>query len=326
MPNLFFSTFTIMSSVFTIHRASGRRVRPRTGRRRKDFSRTRFESNNVAEEDVEIIQPESTSGSRSRSTGQRQQRYRSPQRFKNRYSSRYKQQQQQSNLKEINSDRDLEVDASSLQIEEVSRFGGRKRVSSRYRNRYSSGSSRRKEITTSAPSRGSSSFKLRRPDNEYKSNNNHNSETTVKPKLTFKKFNRFNRPEARLSLLQKILNKGKNKNTLSVEEQQKLKETSETKDIEIVDENQLQNLGSSSVKDEDLQTTLLVSTVYPEGWEPSTFLEVATIRSPYSFNVDEGKSTRYLKKIANVYKHNLLTFCTFLMQVHHGYQDIYKQY
>ena len=44
-----------------------------------------------------------------------------------------------------------------------------------------------------------------------------------------------------------------------------------------------------------LQTTLRVSTVFPENKEKtSTYLEVATIRSPYSFNIEEGMSTRFI--------------------------------
>jgi len=45
--------------------------------------------------------------------------------------------------------------------------------------------------------------------------------------------------------------------------------------------------------EQKLQTTLLVSTVYPEGVN-SEYLEVATIRSPYSFEFEEGMSTRYI--------------------------------
>ena len=40
-------------------------------------------------------------------------------------------------------------------------------------------------------------------------------------------------------------------------------------------------------------STLLVSTVYPEEGRESTFVEVATIRSPYSFTFEDGMSTRY---------------------------------
>jgi hypothetical protein len=45
--------------------------------------------------------------------------------------------------------------------------------------------------------------------------------------------------------------------------------------------------------DVDLQTTLHVSTVFPTEAASSVVLEVATIRSPYSFDFEDGKSTRY---------------------------------
>ena len=45
---------------------------------------------------------------------------------------------------------------------------------------------------------------------------------------------------------------------------------------------------------EGLQTTLLVSTVFPHKDSSEEFLEVATIRSPYTFDIENSqKSTRY---------------------------------
>jgi hypothetical protein len=42
-----------------------------------------------------------------------------------------------------------------------------------------------------------------------------------------------------------------------------------------------------------LQTTLLVSTVYPHKESSEEFIEVATIRSPYTFDIENSqKSTR----------------------------------
>ena len=42
-------------------------------------------------------------------------------------------------------------------------------------------------------------------------------------------------------------------------------------------------------------TTLDASTIFPENREQtSTFLEVATIRSPYSFTFEEEMSTRFI--------------------------------
>ena len=108
----------------------------------------------------------------------------------------------------------------------------------------------------------------------------------------------------RQSLLAKILNKGKaSEGTLTLEEQEKkaleVKQkqaalVEEELDQGIDDDEVLQDVGFSSVKDADLQTTLLVSTVYPENLrDSSSYLEVATIRSPYSFNIEDGMSTRY---------------------------------
>ena len=57
--------------------------------------------------------------------------------------------------------------------------------------------------------------------------------TFLKPSTTSIRFNRFSRPDARSSLLQKILNKGRpgNKaNTLSLQEQQERKEQQEQED------------------------------------------------------------------------------------------------
>ena len=51
------------------------------------------------------------------------------------------------------------------------------------------------------------------------------------PRITFKKFNRFSRPDIRQSLLQKILGKGKGKNTLDPEEAEKIKEEQKSKQL-----------------------------------------------------------------------------------------------
>ena len=98
------------------------------------------------------------------------------------------------------------------------------------------------------------------------------------PRITFKKFNRFSRPDIRQSLLQKILGKGKGKNTLDPEEQERVKEeqkdefTKEEETLEPVDNNNIDPVNT-------LMTTLDASTIFPENREKtSTFLEVATIR------------------------------------------------
>lgn len=54
----------------------------------------------------------------------------------------------------------------------------------------------------------------------------------------FKKFNRFNRPDHRSSLLQKILNKGtKSENVLTPEEQEELKEKQQQEESQSVKQN-----------------------------------------------------------------------------------------
>jgi hypothetical protein len=56
-----------------------------------------------------------------------------------------------------------------------------------------------------------------------------------------------------------------------------------------------QHLDSPELRFSRLQTTLHVSTLRPEEMSPGEFLEVATIRSPYTFNVeDDQKSTRFI--------------------------------
>ena len=60
------------------------------------------------------------------------------------------------------------------------------------------------------------------------------------------------------------------------------------------DEDFLQNLDNDEDRLDRLQTTLQVSTVYPED-HTEEFFEVMTIRSPYTFNIeDDQKSTRFI--------------------------------
>jgi len=62
----------------------------------------------------------------------------------------------------------------------------------------------------------------------------------------------------------------------------------------IDDEDILQNLDNDEARMARLQTTLSVLTIHPDD-APSEFLEVATIRSPYTFNVEDNqKSTRFI--------------------------------
>ena len=174
---------------------------------------------------------------------------------------------------------------------------GKRRGGNRFRDRISPAKTRRIEPTKDV----ASSFNLQRPEEPKAPSFN-----PIKSKLSIKKFNRFSRPDARESLLKKILGKGKGKNTISPEEakrlkEEKLKATTKKQNIEeLIKENEeLQELSNNNIDSpkNSLTTTLKVSTVFPEDELDSTYLKVATIRSPYSFDLDdEGvkKSTRFI--------------------------------
>ena len=137
-------------------------------------------------------------------------------------------------------------------------------------------------------------FKLSRPKPNFLASKNSHDDSDEEtgetgPGISFKKFNRFSRPDIRQSLLEKILGKGKGKNTLSPEEAEEAKrksveELEEAEEVSVEAEQVLNDIDT-------LQTTLHVSTVLGKD---STFLEVATIRSPYSFAIEEGMSTRFI--------------------------------
>jgi len=133
---------------------------------------------------------------------------------------------------------------------------------------------------------------------------------TNAPKIEFKKFDRFNRPNLRKNLLNKFFSKRpNNKPATSINES--IDDESDDEDplafpgdhesspsafvpSIVDDEDILQNLENDDIRLERLQTTLLVSTVYPEE-SSEEYLEVATIRSPYTFNIEDNqKSTRFI--------------------------------
>lgn len=91
--------------------------------------------------------------------------------------------------------------------------------------------------------------------------------------------------DIRKSLLEKILSKGKGENTINPETFKADKETDLENDA-IVESN-------SIIEDDDFQTTLHASTTHPNHLPSTEYLEVATIRSPYSFDYENEKSTRY---------------------------------
>jgi len=130
------------------------------------------------------------------------------------------------------------------------------------------------------------------------------------PKIEFKKFNRFDRPNLRKNLLNKFFSKRPNNKannnaaTEDGEEEQEEGDLAFPGDHEsspsafvpsiVDDEDILQNLDNDEIRLERLQTTLTVSTVYPEE-ASEEYLEVATIRSPYTFDIEDSqKSTRFI--------------------------------
>eukprot|EP00090_Calanus_glacialis_P030383 TRINITY_DN4900_c0_g1_i1.p1 TRINITY_DN4900_c0_g1~~TRINITY_DN4900_c0_g1_i1.p1 ORF type:complete len:1052 (-),score=235.14 TRINITY_DN4900_c0_g1_i1:403-3558(-) len=131
------------------------------------------------------------------------------------------------------------------------------------------------------------------------------------PKIEFKKFDRFDRPNLRKNLLNKFFSKRPRPNNKPTSVNESIDEVNEEEgdlafpdDHEsspsafvtsiIDDEDILQNLDNDEIRMERLQTTLLVSTVYPEE-SSEEYLEVATIRSPYTFNIEDNqKSTRFI--------------------------------
>merc|ERR1719500_1124631 len=119
-----------------------------------------------------------------------------------------------------------------------------------------------------------------------------------KPKIEFKKFNRFKRPDLRKTLFRsKLFDKRPGLKALGGEKKED--EDNESSPSALVistidDEDILQNLDNDEARMARLQTTLSVFTIHPDD-APSEFIEVATIRSPYTFNVEDNqKSTRFI--------------------------------
>merc|ERR1712203_1352481 len=121
-----------------------------------------------------------------------------------------------------------------------------------------------------------------------------------KPKIEFKKFNRFKRPDLRKTLFRsKLFDKRPGLKALGGEKKEENEGDNESSPSALVistidDEDILQNLDNDEARMARLQTTLSVLTIHPDD-APSEFLEVATIRSPYTFNVEDNqKSTRFI--------------------------------
>jgi len=152
-------------------------------------------------------------------------------------------------------------------------------------------------------SRSSSSSTLDRLSS-FRPSSRKESKTTEAPKpsqptsssklqIKFKKFNRFDRPDIRKDLFRKRPTsppkKVEDENT-----EDALSSPSALVPSIIHDEDILQNIDNPEIRLERLKTTLLVSTVYPEK-SKDNYLEIATIRSPYTFEVENNeKSTRFI--------------------------------
>ena len=287
------------SSILKTRSGSGRNLSGRRSRKQRPRSRSRDSRErkiDVIEEIEEetTIQPQRTSKSKS-SRGYKFNKSR----FRTRLNSR-KQSTTERPIDEDILDGQPSFKVSSSISSKRNRYGsssGKRRGGNRFRDRVSPAKTRRVEATKDV----ASSFNLQRPEEpkapSFKPN---------KSKLNIKKFNRFSRPDAQESLLKKILGKGKGKNTINPAEAKRLKEeklkaaTKQQNIEELIKENEeLQELSNNNIDSpkNSLTTTLTVSTVFPEDELDSTYLKVATIRSPYSFDLDdEGvkKSTRFI--------------------------------
>jgi len=181
-----------------------------------------------------------------------------------------------------------------------SSFKPRKSLSSRSRfsSRGSSEKGKTTVVVTASP-----------VEEEHQNNNNQYESETKKPKITFKKFDRFKRPN-RKNLLNNLFHKRPGLKTRTeeisndeenevVEHDVDFPEDHESAPSALVpsiidDEDILQHIDNEEIIFERLQTTLEVSTLYPEE-SVDQYLEVATIRSPYSFDIeDDQKSTRFI--------------------------------
>ena len=196
--------------------------------------------------------------------------------------------------------------------ERSSGFQPRRSFSSRSRFRS------RSEAAPAAPAATTPRSTTTKPVNhaESRGSNNDDDEDFSYNKISIKKFNKFKRPDYRKTLFNKFLAKRPDiKIRLAKKkEEDDQKETENQQDNEedlafpddhesspsalvpsiVDDENILQNIENEEIRFERLLTTLDVSTSYP-GELSDQYLEVATIRSPYTFNIEDNeKSTRFI--------------------------------
>ena len=107
------------------------------------------------------------------------------------------------------------------------------------------------------------------------------SSSTNTPEI--KKFDRFKRPNYKKDFLKKYFPK-----------KDQIADSLTIAESIVDDENTLQNLDNEEISLERLLSTLQVSSIYPKELSDE-YLEVATIRSPYTFNIEDNeKSTRFI--------------------------------
>ena len=193
-----------------------------------------------------------------------------------------------------------------------SSFSSRRSSGLSSRNRFKS----RHESDDSSHSDDHSSVSTLRkpaPKKSFSSRKQETVETSTNP-VVIKKFNRFDRPDYRKTLLNKLFQKRPdiksrieaNREKAEEEEREADLAVGDDDDVDreaqpsalalsvIDDEDILQNIDNEEIKLERLLTTLQVSTLYPQELS-SEFIELATIRSPYTFNIEEdSKSTRFI--------------------------------
>ena len=208
------------------------------------------------------------------------------------------------------------------------------RSSSSFRSRFKSRFE--KPSSSSAETPSTSSTPAEKPQRKQASSFNSEKTEETKNPVVIKKFNKFKRPDYRKTLLNKLFEKRpdiksrvverREKDKKKEEEERKKEENVETDELVagdegdlafpddhesspsalvasiVDDEDILQEIDNEEIRLERLLTTLEVSTAYPAEL-PSSYLEVATIRSPYTFNIEENeKSTRFITITTSVTK------------------------
>ena len=209
--------------------------------------------------------------------------------------------------------RDSSSSASTSFKPRTPSFSSRNRFKSRFEK------SESEEITTRAPQT------TRKPTSSRKTSLFDSDEDKNTNPVVIKKFNKFKRADYRKTLLKKLFDKrpdikerieqrkendrlaaeaaeaeeAGDKHVIDEEDDLSFPDDHESSPSALVpsivdDENILQNIDNEEIRLERLLTTLEVSTLYPKELTEE-YLEIATIRSPYTFNIEENeKSTRFI--------------------------------